>query len=237
MKRKTTRIKGLLAGCLLLALTAQAAEREYTAAVQERLYQDKHVFGLWAGVVPDEDYTINYPLAFSYRYHFNNHLAWETIRGNYYLTQDRDLQTQLIEDYGIAPSDFDYPLYSGFSSVVFKPGYGKDSLFNRWVLNHESHLSVGGGLTGFLKEYNYGSNTEELAWSIRLAAGRKYYLNRHWAMHFELEETFAFKESGTTNNLALNMGLSFQFSFKKPLTEQNEELKLLYEYLGAENEK
>jgi outer membrane beta-barrel protein len=236
MQRNNMYVKGFLVSCILLAAIAHAEEREYTAAVQERLYQEKHAFTVWGGYVPDEDFTINYPLSLGYQYHFNKHLAWETIRGSYFLSQPRKLQTQLIDDYGIAPSDFDYPLYSAFSSLVLKPSYGKDSIFNRFVLNHETHLSVGGGLTSFLKEYNYGSNTEELAWSVRLAAARKYYLNSHFALNLELEETFAFKEEGVTNNFAISAGLTFQFSFKKNVAQENEELKLLYQYIGSDNE-
>ncbi len=229
--------KGVLAFSAVFALTAQAAEEhEYTAAVQERLYQQKHELTFWGGVVPDEDFTINYPLSVGYRYHFNEHYAWEAVRASYYVTKARQLQSDLVEDYGIAPSDFDYPLYSAFSSFVFKPSYGKDSYFNRWVVNHEAHFSVGGGLVGFLKEYNYGPNTEELAWALRFAAGRKYYLNNTFAINLEIEETYYFKEEGMTNNLGLNAGLSFQFSFKKHQAEESEELKLLYQYLGEQNE-
>ena len=236
MQRKHDFIKTAMVSCLLLAAIAHAEEREYTAAVQERLYQEKHAFTVWGGFVPDEDFTINYPVSFGYQYHFNKHLAWEPIRGSYFFAKPRQLQSQLIEDYGIAPSDFDYPLYAAFSSVILKPTYGKDSLFNRLVINHETHFSVGGGLTSFLKEYNYGPNTEELAWSVRLAANRKYYLNRHFALNLEVEETFAFKEEGVTNNFALNAGLTFQFSFKQTVKEEDKDLTLLYQYLGNSNE-
>ncbi len=236
MRSKFVKLTVLLCLSFISVDRLYAEEIEHVSAVQERLYQDNHVFGVWGGWVPDEDFTINYPLGLSYQYHFNNHWAWEAVRGNYFLKESRELQTKLVEDYGIAPSDFDYPRYSVFSSVVFKPAYGKDSIFNRWVFNHESQLSIGGGLTGFVKEYNYGSDTEELAWSIRLAAARKYYLNRRWALTFELEETYAFKESETSNNLALNLGLSYQFSFQKPLAVEDKELKLLYDSLGETNE-
>jgi outer membrane beta-barrel protein len=225
------------AALLMFAYSVQAEEREYTAAVQERLFQNNHEITFWGGAIPDEDFTINYPLSVSYRYHFNNHLAWEPVRATYYKSQARKLQKELIAEYGVAPSEFDYPKYSVFSSFILKPSYGKDSLFNRWILNHETHLSVGGGLVSFTKEYNYGKDTEELAWSARIAAGRKYYLNRFVALNMEVEETFSFKEEEMTNNLSLNLGLSVQFSFKQKSIEESEELKLLYEYLGDQNEK
>lgn len=237
MQRKNLFFTVVIVSFSILSASVYGEEKEYTAAVQERLYQEKHAFTVWGGYVPDEDFTINYPLSLGYQYHFNKHLAWEAVRVSYFLSEPRELQTRLVEDYGIAPSDFDYPLYSAFSSVILKPSYGKDSLFNRYVINHETHFSVGGGLTGFLKEYNYGPNTEELAWSVRLAASRKYYLNRHFAVSVELEETYAFKEEGISSNFALNAGLTFQFSFKKRIAEDNEDLTLLYQYIGSTDDK
>jgi outer membrane beta-barrel protein len=239
MSRKELTKAVIIAGFVLAthANNANAEEKEYIAAVQERLYQDKHVFTVWGGWTPDEDFTVNYPVSLSYRYHLNKHIAWEAFRGTYFISQARDIKNQLIDDYGLSPEEFDYPLYSFYTSAVFKPTYGKDSVLNRWVVNHETHFSIGGGLAGYNTEYNYGDDTQELAWAVRVSAGRKYYLSKSWAAHVELEESWAFKDEGVKNNFALNLGLSYQFSREQPLSETNEELNSLYDYLGVSDEK
>lgn len=215
---------------MFFSTTAVAESVQKIAAVQNRLFDRTHEISIRGGTIPDDPYNISYPLSLAYTYNFNEWLAWETGRATLYINQSRDLKQQLINDYSVSPSDFDYPVYAFHTSAVIKPTYGKDSWFNNTVIHHQTFFSLGGGLTAYQKEYNYGSPTQELAWSVRAGVGRKYFISPLLALSFEAEERFGFKAAGMENNLVLSVGLDFRFDLGNK-TNGNQNLNSLYEYL------
>jgi len=222
------------ASFVLLPAESFAEASEKITTLQNRVYNRTHELTAFAGVIPDDQFFISYPITGAYTFNLNDWLAWEAIRGRAFINTKRQLYNTLVDNYELAPSEFDYPVFSAYSSAVIKPTYGKDSWFNSAVINHQTYFSVGGGIAAFEKTYTYDEPTQELAYSVRIGAGRKYFLNSLMALNFEVEETFAFKEAEVTKNLQLNIGLDIRFNLGRARQKDNNDLEALYKYLEGE---
>ncbi len=104
---------------IMFAASVQAEsvfDSETVSVIQERIYDRKHEIGFTMAYIPDDDFYEEYPLAVSYTYHFNKHVAWEVGRFQYFLTQEKDLKGTL-QEYDLAAVSYDKPLYMLHSSL------------------------------------------------------------------------------------------------------------------------
>ena len=142
------------------------------------------------------------------------------------------MKKMLEADFGVTPSEFSEPQYMIHSHLVLKPFYGKDSVLNRGILNHESYFLVGGGLVNYEKQYSYGEPETENALSISLGYGIKYFLSRGCSLNFEIRDLINFKEDKTENNIYLGLCLAYRFNFSPRKPDTNPEAEKVKYYLG-----
>ncbi len=204
--------------------------------IQERLYDRHHELGMHLASIPDDDFFNNYPIGGSYSYHFDEKYSWEVVRAQWVVSKEKDLKKDLLEEFGAEPSKFDQMEYVVQTSFVFKPAYGKDSLLNKGIINHEAFLSFGGGIVQYEREYDYGDSTNEKAWSIGFGVGRKYFLSRQLNLNLELRELVVFKDDGTENNIYLGVGIAYRFDLEARKSRQLKETESIYRYLKDEHE-
>jgi len=214
------------------SLSQTVFDSEQVSVIQQRIFDAKHEINLSSGYVPDDDYYESYALGVGYTYHFSQHLAWEVIRGQYYFNEEKELKSQLEEEFQVTPETFDHLAYMAHSSLVIKPTYGKDAIFNRGIINHESYYSVGVGLSKFQRDYSFEESTEETALSVTLGAGRRFFLSKSFALTFDLKSYTNFKALETETNVYLGMGMSYRFNISNYDSVVRDKTSGVYEYLN-----
>jgi len=207
---------------------------ETISVVQERIYDRDHEVGVLLGYIPDDNFHQSFPLGMNYIYHFDDHFAWEVARGQWAFNLDRDIKDQLVDEYSVEPEEFDELQYLLHTSFMIKPTYGKDSIWNSGVINHEGYLSAGIGLAGYKTEYSFGPSTTETALSLSFGAGRKYFISQSMSINLEVRDLVIFKEDATENNVYLGVGLAYRFNMDaRKKTIENEDHSI-YRYLRDE---
>lgn len=206
-------------------------DKETVSVIQERIYDRKHEIGFTMAYIPDDDFYEEYPLALSYTYHFNKHIAWEVARVQYFITQEKELKKKL-EEYDLAAVSFDKPLYMLHTSFVLKPSYGKDAVWDNTIINHETFYSLGGGIAHYEREYSFGLPSTETVLSVTAGLGRRYFLSKQFALIAEIKSYTQFKESKTESNVYLGLGISYRFNFSDRNNTVRKKTDSVYEYLN-----
>jgi len=214
------------------AVSQTVFDGEQVSVIQQRIFDAKHEINLNSGYVPDDDYYESYALGVAYTYHFSQHLAWEVIRGQYYFNEEKQLKSQLEEEFQVTPETFDHLAYMAHSTLVIKPTYGKDAIFNRGIINHESYYSLGVGLSKYQRDYSFEESTEETALSVTLGAGRRFFVSKSFALTFDLKSYTNFKELETETNVYLGVGISYRFNLSNYDSVVRDKTSGVYEYLN-----
>jgi len=204
---------------------------EEVKAIQERIFHRHHEIDLNVGYIPDDDFYHAFPVGLGYTYTFNDHFSWEVVRAQLALNSEKGLKEDLENNFGVTPQEFHEPKYFIHSHLVFKPSYGKDAIWNRSVVNHETYLFLGGGMVNYDRDYSYGSSDSENAPSVSFGIGRKYFLNQNLCLNLEVRDTVTFKDDETENNIWFGFSLGFRFNLSPRQTDRDSTVQLLDHYL------
>jgi outer membrane beta-barrel protein len=233
MNTRTTTI-GILILFLMISSPLwgkDSKDDEKVFAIQEMVFHRNHEIGISIGYIPDDNFYNVYPIGIGYTYHFNNYLAWEVVRGQFMLNQEKDIKGELEKEFGVTPEVFMEPKYMVHSNIIIKPLYGKEAFWNKGIVNHESYLIIGGGMINYEKKYSNGDKDSESDPSICLGAGTRYFLNKNLCMTLEIRDLINMKKDNTENNVYFGLGVSFQFNLFPDKTEKDEAVDRLKGYL------
>lgn len=220
---------------LLIAQAGWGADQSKEAqvfAVQNKIFHRSHELAVNIGYIADDEFYMVYPLSLGYTYNFSENYGWEVARLQYLITQERELMQKLKEDYSVQPELFSQPKYMLHSHLVWKPLYGKSALMNRKVINHETYLFVGGGITHYEKTYSNGMTESEDAMSFSAGGGFKYFLNQKFCLNVELRDILNFRKDENENNLAFAVGLGWRFNLAPRKVEEDPTIKKLDKILS-----
>ncbi len=217
----------------LNVIAKDAAGEEKVFAIQERIFQRDHELTLSLGYIPDDDFYNVFPVGVGYTYHFNDFIAWEVVKGMYLYNREKDLKKDLEDDFGVAPSEFLEPKYMIHSNLVIKPFYGKESIWNRTVLNHESYFLMGAGIVNYDKNFSYGSTAGETDPSICMGYGIKYFMTKSVCVNLEIRDFINLRDDGTENNIYMGIGITYRYNLSARKTDQDETIDKLKGYLDG----
>jgi len=220
----------LVAAVLLPCLPAGAEEEVY--AIQNRIFDRDHEVDLLLGYIPNDDFHELVPVGAQYTFNFNENLAWEVVRAQYYLNWEKDLKEDLEDNFGVTPSELDWITYTVHSSLVLKPSYGKDALWNRKVVNHETFLAVGAGVVRYDTEDTDGNEGGETTFSLSFGLGLKYFINKKLCLNFEVRDMVNFRNDGAENRMYLGVGLGFRFDMSPRKAVDDDAAKRLRGFVG-----
>ena len=233
----------LFSRCLLLATVvfsisntafcvdvADSTKPEVTI-VQERLFDRKNEIGFSIGHLPDDNFYEVFPVSFNYIHHFSENYAWEVIRASYMLNNERDIKRDLEENFGVTPSTFDEITSHFETSFMIKPSYGKDSVWNRHVVNNETYVSFGTGIATYKKKLSYGDSEQESALTLSAGVGRKYFINKSFNISLDLKDIFIFKENSVESSIYLGVGFNYRFDGFGSFNKTEGEDSSIYNYL------
>jgi len=200
--------------------------QEQVYAIQNRIFDKRHELAFACGYIPDMDFYDSFPVSLAYSYHYDETWEWEVLRGQWVLGREKDLKSDLENEFGATPEDFDRIDYAFHSSLVMKPTYGKDALGRQKILNHETFVSAGIGMISYERKHSFGPDSYERALSLAFGMGRKYFLNEHLCLDLELRDLINFKDEGVENNIYVGFGFGFRFNLEPRKSEDEGELKV-----------
>ena len=195
-------------------------DEEQVYAIQNRIFHRFHEIDFSGGYIADDDFFHIYPISLGYTFNFNEHLSWEVARLQYMVTQEKDLKADLL-DVGVQPSRYPEQQYALHSHLLFKPLYGKDAVLNRGIVNHETYLFIGGGVTYYTWNRSFGKDETEAAPSLSFGVGMKFFLNQKLCINFEIRDLMNFREDDMENNIQLSIGLGFRFDLSPRKSEED----------------
>ena len=223
------------------ASCGDSKEEASVYAVQNRIFHRDHELNFNIGYIANEDFYHPFPVGFGYIYNFNDNYGWEVGRVQYIISTEKDLKSDLEQQFGVTPSKFAKPTYMIHSHLVYKPFYGKNAVLNKWVINHETYLFAGGGFVNYDWKFPEGNplNAEspsDFVPSVSFGIGSKYFLNQKFCLNFEVRDIMNFRDDGMKNQVYVGVGLGFRFNLKPRKVEKDETLERLNRYLKKDKD-
>jgi outer membrane beta-barrel protein len=177
-------------------------------AVQRRLFRLGLELNAGIGILPLNAFDKGLMVDGSVTYHFSSVLGWEILQGGYVLANiDTGLKNQLLDNFGVQPTQLSTNQFLVSSNAVFTPFYGKLAGLNRSVNHVEVLFPVGIALGRYEDpaQYQYGAD---------LGLGLRWFLGMHTSVRLEARDYLlfaSFKDFGLTNELLFSLGLSVAF--------------------------
>jgi outer membrane beta-barrel protein len=216
------------------AICQDSEKEEKVHAIQERIYHKSHELGIAAGYIPDDDFFEAFPVGGYYMFTFNHLIAWEVVRAQWMFTHEKDLKSDLENDFGVRPSEFSEPKYSIYSHAVFTPFYGKDAVLNRGVVNRETYFLLGGGIVNYDNKNNFEDSSSETAPSLSFGVGQKFFIKDNYALNLEIRNLTNFREDDTEWRIYLGASFGFRFDLSPRKKHKDPKLEKLNDYLKEE---
>ena len=221
----------MIFGFAATAVCQDSDHQEKVHAIQDRIYQKSHEFGIAAGYIPDDNFFEAFPAGAYYMFTFNQHIAWEVARAQWIFTGDKDLKKDLENEFGVRPSEFSEPKYSIYSHAVFTPFYGKDAVLNRGIINRETYFLLGGGVVNYDNKKSFEDSSSEIAPSLSLGVGQKFFIKENYALNLELRNITNFREDDTEWRIYLGASFGFRFDLSPRKRHKDPKLEKLNQYL------
>lgn len=157
--------------------------------------------GLNLGVWPFNAYYTGFSLTGDYTYLFDKTYAWEVVQGTYLYTVDKNLTSQLAQNYGVNPIRIERINYALSSNILYYHSYGKFILLKEYIRYFRSAFLGGVGLVST----NFQSNVAlSLGWKFEV------HVNDAYSWNVDIRDLMTFSGE-ITNNVAFNFGAAYSF--------------------------
>lgn len=153
------------------------------------------------GIWPFNAYYNGFSVNAGYTYFVNKTLAWEVLDGSYLYTVDKNLTSQLAQNYGVNPVQIERLNYVISSNAIYFHSYGKFILAKEYIRYFRSGAMGGVGLVSSNKNTNVAAS---IGWRFEV------YTNDNFSWKLDIRD-FISLSSDLTNNLAFNLGTAYSF--------------------------
>jgi outer membrane beta-barrel protein len=187
-------------------------ESDKLPTVQNRLYRMQHEFNLGVGVLPVDAFAKGVTFSGGYGWHITD--LW-AVEGHFYYLRNlkTSLRDKLENNFGEPPSKFAEISMYGELGVLFKPIYGKLSLFNRTLVYGDLYLS----LAAVVARMNGGKATDDepqgkgprMAYGAAPGFGIRGYLSRHFSLRLDFRYMLLYSAGEGHFPLALTLSAAF----------------------------
>lgn len=170
------------------AATEDLEETDDLPTVQNRLFRTQHEFAAGVGILPIDPFYKGMTLTGGYAWHITDLWAVEG-QYSYLLTFKTGLRKDLEENFAIPPTLFDELKWYAQAGALFKPLYGKLSLFNKSLVYGELYFSVHGVVGqmegGRADDENPQGKGKRFAFGGAPGFGIRGYLNEYFSLRFD----------------------------------------------------
>ena len=177
-------------------------------AVQRRVFRLGLELDAGVGLLPLNAFDKGLMIDGSVTWHFSSVWAWEIAQGGYVVANlDTGLKNQLLDNFGVQPTQLSTNQFLASTNLVFTPFYGKLAGLNRSVNHVEVFFPIGLALGRY-------ENPGEFQQGADLGLGLRWFLGTHTSLRLEARDYLlfqSFKDFGLTNELLFSLGLSVAF--------------------------
>lgn len=144
-------------------------------AVEDYINPKTSSFFIGVGIYPFDAYYNDISVNAGYNYRINQTWSWDIINASYFIPFDRDLESQLADKFGVAPTSIEKLQYIVASNVVFTHTYGKFLFLEDYIRYFRASVFLGAGLVNTTQQSeaagNFGARFElfhgdSFAWVI-----------------------------------------------------------------------
>jgi outer membrane beta-barrel protein len=183
-----------------------------TYVVQERLFRLGLELNAGIGMLPLNAFSKGVMVEGSVTYHFSNVWAWEIAQGGYvFANLDTGLKDQLLNNFGVQPTQLSRDTFLVSSNLVFTPFYGKLAGLNSGISHVELFFPIGPALARY-EDPSAFQQGADVGLALRWFLGTQVSL-RFDARDYLLFQTFS--NFSLTNELLVSLGLSVAFGGSK----------------------
>jgi outer membrane beta-barrel protein len=216
MECPTTLRRFLAITTVAIAVTACPAARAddidtrpvETYVVQERLFRLGLEVNAGLGMLPLNAFSKGLMAEGSVAYHFTNLWSWEVVHGGYVIANiDTGLQQQLLDNFGVQPTELSRMDFLLSSNILITPFYGKLAGLNRSVNHIEIFFPIGIAVAHYQDPAAYQGGPD-------VGLGLRWFLGPHTSLRVDARDyllTQSFKNFGITDELLFALGLSYAF--------------------------
>jgi len=183
-----------------------------TYVVQERLFRLGLELNAGLGLLPLNAFDKGIMAEGSVTWHFSNVWAWEIAQGGYVIANaDTGLKDQLLNNFGVQPTQLSRDTFLVSSNLVFTPFYGKLAGLNRGISHVEVFFPIGPALGRYEDPdaWQYGAD---------VGLGLRWFLGTQISVRLETRDYLLFQTFSNfslTNELMVTLGLSVAFGGSK----------------------
>jgi outer membrane beta-barrel protein len=179
-----------------------------TYAVQSRLFRLGLELTGGGAFLPLNAFSKGFVADGAVTWHFTNAWAWEIAQGGYvFANLDTGLRSQLINNFGVQPTQLSTPDFLTSTNVVFTPFYGKLAGLNRTVNHVEVFFPFGLALARYL-------NPGQFEEGLDIGLGLRWFVASHISLRLDARDYIlipGFSNVSVTNELWLGLGVSVAF--------------------------
>lgn len=201
-------LSGLLAlgaawGCLVWPLVSRADDDPgQLVAIQQRKFRLVHEIELAAAFAPLDAFDKGLGGEGAYTLHFTDAFAWEILRAGYFAQIDTGLRTQLLQEFGVVPTQFETLQYYASTAFEWSPAYGKLA-WNNSAITHVELFFTLGAAAGWFTSGSVGAGPEA-------GVGLRIFISQLLSWRIEARDAYFF-EHNSQDVVFLSTGLSFNF--------------------------
>lgn len=124
-------------------------DRTQTVAIQNRPYIMNKELGMFYAYMPLDHFHHFHAFGANYLHYFNDYFGWEVVNGAFVNKQSTNLDSRLVNDYGVIPETVDILKYYYTTNLVYTPLYMKHLYNNKDIRFGDLSFVLGGGQSRF----------------------------------------------------------------------------------------
>ncbi len=182
--------------------------------LQKRLFrkEDRHEFGIYFGVIPNDEFYSYYPLGLRWDYFFAEDFGVE-VGGSYLIRVESELESFLEDNFNESllvdiPQSLQWLASANF---LWSPVHGKIGMFSDKLTHFDAHLAFGVGAIGTTVR-QLGEEVSKVDISGNVGLGLRFYLTEDIAMRFDYRQYFYPADPESGGGLAHPVELTLTFS-------------------------
>lgn len=170
-------------------------------AVETYITPEKHEVAFGLGVYPFDPFYNGFSLSGGYTYTFSNALAWEALHASYTFSVEKDLTSELAEDFGVSPELIERLNFIFSTNAIYTPIYGKFVLLRNVIYYFRTSFLGGLGLvtTSFTAKF-----------AVNLGVRFEILVKDSFSWRLDVRDAVAFK-NGITNYVTFSLGTGIYF--------------------------
>jgi outer membrane beta-barrel protein len=181
------------------------ADQVATYAVQKRLFRLGLELNAGVGILPMDAFSKVLVADGAVTWHFSSAWGWEIVQGGYgFLKISTGLKKELLNNFGVEPTQLPSPDFLVSSNLVFSPFYGKLAGLNRSVNHIELFFPFGIAVAKY-------SNPATIRQGGDVGLGLRWFLGTHTSLRLDARDYLVFQsfsDFSLTNEVLFALGLS-----------------------------